>query len=146
MGKILRVRGVEAAVGANNERVRKLGRGLNTAIRRALVDIFREVQGNFASSGQMGGAAWKPLGAATLAQKRRQGYSSKPLIRTGNLRQAWDIVMGTAKGKLESQANYGAYHQHGTKHIPARPFVPKEARLRDYALRHLKLQVSEAVG
>ena len=61
-----------------------------TPANRALAtQIFGWVQRNFDVEGHMQTPPWVPLKPSTLEQKRKHGWSSKPLIRTGNLRQSF---------------------------------------------------------
>lgn len=50
------------------------------------------------------------------------------LIRTGDLRQSisWKLD-GVDAVVVGSSKKYAMYHQHGTKHMPARPFFPVDA-------------------
>jgi phage virion morphogenesis protein len=91
------------------------------------------------------GSGWAPLAPTTVKQKARLGYSSKALIKTGQLRKSigYSITKDTV---FTGPADFkGLFHQEGTVsggassgrsgggrvHIPARPFMglsPKHER------------------
>mgnify|MGYP001575064033 FL=1 len=135
------VKGISAALKRNDVRSKALRAAWPRAIHRTLTDVFERVQAAFESSGP----GWKPLAARTLAWKRKHGYSSKPLIRRGAFRQGWDIAVSGTKGRLKSHVNYGAYHQAGTRHLPKRPVVPKDATLRQILRFHVRAFVQGAL-
>lgn len=74
------------------------------------VQLFGDMMRNFDDEGTMFGEPWEPLAMSTLKQKQRLGYSSKPMIRTGFLRNtAWSNATQefAAVGFL---ADYASYH------------------------------------
>lgn len=87
---------------------------------------------NFNSSGgaHVPPDRWPFLSFSTLIQKRRQGYSAKPLIRTGQLKRGWIMRAGSRPGSgvLQSTTSYGKFHHTGARggRLPKRRFVPKE--------------------
>lgn len=66
------------------------------------------------------GEAWKPL--ARGPSRRRPGR--RPLVKTGALRSfaSHGVIVGTTS--VWSSSRIGAFHQLGTRTIPARPFLP----------------------
>lgn len=120
--------------------------GLDAAYKKIGTLVFQFVQRQFQSSGAHGGSPWAPLKPATLAWKRKHGYSAKPLIRTGHLRQAWDIDLGKNKVTVRSLVDYSGAHQHGTRHLPARPMLPTEAQARELAVRTLSAEVRDEIA
>ena len=94
---------------------------LRPPLMKSVNDMIRSIHNNFQESGRP--EKWTPLAASTLKQKRRLGYSSKPLIRTGALRNS---VTGSVRGNLlaiGTSVEYAKFHQLGTKFIPSRPFL-----------------------
>lgn len=91
-------------------------------MRRLEVELF----------GTEGYGEWAPLSAATEAEKARRGYPSKILQATEALMDSLTGGLGAA-GHVEhitpEEILYGTtipwaiYHQHGTRHMPARPPV-----------------------
>ena len=83
------------------------------------------VRDAFGQSQTPQGQEWIPIKPATV-ERRRQG-SAKPLIDTGTLRGSITAssTKNTIRVGVSGAANaYAAFHQFGTKHIPARPFIP----------------------
>ena len=71
----------------------------------------------------------------------RKGGGRHPLlIRSGALRQSvfWKFS-GDDAVVVGSDRKYAAYHQHGTKRMPARPFVPVDAKGRLVPAVHDKI-------
>lgn len=64
---------------------------------------------------------WK--GRAKTAAAKAAG-SRQPLYDTGALSQSLTLKIGAGKAGVASDRPYAAYHQYGTKKMPARPFVP----------------------
>lgn len=79
-------------------------------------DALRLVLLGFDAARAPSGVAWAPL-------KRGTG---KPLEGTGALRGGIKLLPSSRGFKLTSDASYGAYHQEGTDHMPARPFLPSD--------------------
>ena len=81
--------------------------------------IFREV---FSTRGF---GDWPPLAASTLAERRRRGFGTRPLIRTGDyLRNSTGLHgLRLRRNILEivSPVKYARYHEYGTRRIPERP-------------------------
>lgn len=87
------------------------------AMRGAGDDLVRE---GFDRSRAPSGLAWRPLARGT--PRRRPGR--RPLVDTGALR-SW-ASHGVIVGSLAAwgASRIGAFHQLGTRTIPARPFLP----------------------
>ena len=85
-------------------------------------EIKKEVTRVFTSKG-FGG--WPPLAPSTLRYKRRYGYPSDPLVRTGEMKDDMTNLSGVTitSNRLiyESSTPYAGYHEYGTSRIPARP-------------------------
>jgi phage virion morphogenesis protein len=73
------------------------------------------------------GGPWKRLNPKYAAWKAEHGYSPSALIKTKQLKNsiAYSIRPTGIKPSvfIGPAAHHGIYHQHGTKHIPARPFM-----------------------
>lgn len=102
------------------------------------IQLYGWVLRNFQQSGAMQQPPWAPLAPATLARKQKEGYSSQPLLRTGNLRQSFAPFADDSQAGVGARAAYGVdyarIHETGSVSIPGRP--PKRGMLppRDYAL------------
>ena len=63
-------------------------------------------------------------------KKKTKKLDTHPLlIKSGALRQSifWFKIHGEDSVTIMSDKEYAKYHQHGTKHMPARPFFPVDA-------------------
>lgn len=124
--------------------------------RRLSIALFAWVQRNFKVGGAMQSPPWAPLAASTKKEKARLGYSSQPLLRTGNLRNSFhsyfdDRLAGVGarasyfRGKKgKTPFDYATAHEFGTKKIPARPMLPPEKYARDVAVAMYKDFVAAA--
>jgi phage gpG-like protein len=97
--------------------------------RQVGIELFRWVERNFQAEGALGGG-WVPLKPETVAQKARGGWSPKPLIRTGNLRDSFAGFGDAEQAGVGAQASFGVdyarVHQEGNpaRNLPARPMLP----------------------
>lgn len=98
-------------------------------------------------------AAWSPLKAATIRAKKRLGYGSKPLVRSGALAHSPRVVAVTTKSvtvgsdRAAGTKSLAAIHQLGTKTIPARPVWPfdKNGKVTPLGSRNLKAAARRAL-
>lgn len=95
-------------------------------IRKVIEEVvIPEIEQNFMSGGR---PPWELLQDTTVTIKSRLGFGLEPLIATGNLLEEatsisnWDIADDEASLVLGS-ADYGYYHEFGTRNMPARPFM-----------------------
>ena len=120
---------------------------LDATYKKIGVLVFQFIQRQFQTSGAYGGTfPWPPLKESTLRAKRRERYSSMPLIRTGDLKQKWGIELGRNRVTVRSHVGYSGYHQHGTRHLPARPMLPDERQALELAARTIKGDVGKAIA
>jgi hypothetical protein len=83
----------------------------------------------FSSRGRRWRTPWRPLAQSTRAEKRRKGWLSDPLVRTGDLRESitrrpLSIERIFADGLIAgTNASVAHFHHGGTKHMPARPLL-----------------------
>lgn len=94
---------------------------LTPAMKRASVLMIGSVNQNFQRSGRP--VPWRPLSPAYLKRKVAQGYSPKPLIRTGLLRASIAEKVSRTGFRVGTSVPYAKYHQLGTSSIPARPYL-----------------------
>lgn len=97
------------------------------AIGREYVDLVKK---SFDQSKDPYGRRWKPLADSTI----RQRSGSKPLVRTGALRNSIRYDANNDRVELYSTLDYARYHQGGSRagrgdHVPRRPFLPTERGL-----------------
>ena len=129
---------------ASNQR-----RSSRSVIRKIMTLYFQVVAKNFNTSG--GGhkppKRWRPLAKSTAKQKAKLGFSSRPLIRSGRLRQEWALKATRNRGTLTSTAAskkgvlYATFHEKGTKRIPKRKILPTIKHASQIARRTLGAQV-----
>ena len=65
----------------------------------------------FQSRGGAIGERWSPLKPQYLAQKRKQGFSSEPLVRTGKMQKAFKSMFDPNSATVWNSAQYFKYHQ-----------------------------------
>lgn len=84
---------------------------VSAPLKRGGTLMLYSIQKNFDSGGRPN--HWTPLAASTLKQKSKQGYSSQPLIKKGNLRSS--IVYRAYSNRLVigTKIKYAAIHQFG---------------------------------
>lgn len=74
-------------------------------------------------------AAWRSLKPATLRAKARKNLSTAILKANGVLWRSIRITsLSGSNVKIGSDRFYAKFHQLGTKHMPARPFLPFTAQ------------------
>jgi phage gpG-like protein len=71
---------------------------------------------------------WPPLAPSTVEEKERLGYTGQvsptdPLLRTGELRLSITHQIEQHAVVLGSDDPIAPYQEHGTGHIPPRPFI-----------------------
>jgi phage gpG-like protein len=107
---------------------------LGLDIRSFREPLKRSVQGVVAPSIQLnfdveGRPPWAPLAESTVDEKQRLGYPPDILTRTGKLRRvagqlnAWTITQEDATMTNLPGAEYGEFHQDGTRFMPVREFA-----------------------
>lgn len=102
---------------------------------------IRETHENWRSHGVSRGHPWTALHPGTLAQKRRQGYSGEPLIRTGRLRASMRVLRSDAGGLLfGTDVPYAAAHDQG-RGVPERALL----RVKDYDVKAMADLVRDAI-
>lgn len=111
----------------------------NTTVpnRQLSAQMYSWIMNNFNAGGGMQDPPWAPLAESTLKQKAKQGYSSQPLIRTGNLRQSfapfYTSELAGVGAKASMGVDYAQVHQEGTDHIPQRSMLPPAELVQQYA-------------
>lgn len=83
------------------------------------------VDRQFDSEGRyLNGRRWAPLSPPYAVKKKAAGFSGGILTRTGRLRRSFRTIRVT-KNRLVfgSRLDRAAWHQHGTRKMPARPIT-----------------------
>lgn len=86
-----------------------------------LVDLVRDT---FNESRDPYGRRWKPLDPEYLA--RREGGGTKPLVRSGILRNSFSHNASRDGVEIGTSADYAIYHQ-GDDSYPSRGIIPRRA-------------------
>lgn len=76
---------------------------------KELKDIF--ANDVFRSKGRAIDENWPPLKPQYLAQKRKQGFSTEPLIRTGKMQKAFKSMFDPNSATIWNAMQYFKYHQ-----------------------------------
>ncbi len=101
-----------------------------TENRKIAVQFFSFVSRNFQAAGALQPEGWRPLAPSTLEAKRKVGYSSQPLLRTGNLRNSFLMFSDNEQAGVGAQASFGVdyaeVHEEGSQDgkIPQRKMLP----------------------
>ena len=82
------------------------------------------------------------------APRKNNADPGRPLLyKSGDLKQNFrSVVTGPDTVVVGTKVEYARYHQHGTKKMPARPFLPvdKSGQLTPDCMREIKEAVEEA--
>ena len=96
------------------------------------------------------GRPWRPI-TATTKRLRKGRKGGRPLTDTGRLRAGTGVSVTRSGAKLVIGAPYGAFHQTGTKNMPARRIFPQfglpaawRAVLQDTARAELRRRLRSA--
>ena len=88
----------------------------------ALPGVAAAIERNFDEEGRH--FHWAPLSARYAAWKaRRFGAGLRILERTGTLRRSITTRLEAGALLASTDAPYAAFHQYGTRRLPARPFL-----------------------
>lgn len=97
------------------------------------IGMVQEVHKRIADSKQSpDGTPWRPWATSTAKARRRAGASSSLLYNSGDLYRSINYNVTGDKLTISSSVPYAKYLQHGTRNMPARPFLgsgPSEERL-----------------
>jgi hypothetical protein len=89
----------------------------------ASIEIFETIDSSFTLGADPYGETWAPLAPATIAK----GRTPPPLTDTGAMREGLRVSV-TQDAIVASLPDPAGYHQTGTRHMPARPVLPDDAR------------------
>ena len=96
--------------------------GLEKAARVIEAEARAEIGNYQGAAAQFG--AWPELAEATKADRRAQGFTENdPLLRTGELRDSIDHVVGHNEAAIGSNSEIAVYQELGTSKIPPRSFL-----------------------
>jgi phage gpG-like protein len=101
---------------------------LDSILKRRAALLAGVIDESFRRSRSPNGAGWQALAASTV-EKRRQG-SNRPLLDTGQLRQATTVQVKSKAivfGTSGAPAKYGVFHVTGTSNMPRRAYLPMDS-------------------
>ena len=132
MPLLLRAGGLSGLLLRTNQMSARFRGGMARPIRSSLVIIRGWIKDNIAKRGALQPGGWLPLRASTIKRKMRipgigPARATRPLVRTGALRDGWAMEVGPRRGVLKSLVDYGGYHEHGTRKMFRRPILPDHA-------------------
>lgn len=98
--------------------------GKSEGITRKIAGVLREeAEQAFENERTPTGENWVQLNPNYKRQRTKRGYDGKMLQVSGELVKSLNIDYGDSFAMIGASEFYGQYHQVGTKHIPARPFL-----------------------
>lgn len=88
-------------------------------------DEVERVMRRFEHSKAPDGTPWQPLKRPRPLRQGQRGIGGdQPLMNIGNLYNSIEAqVIGKHRLQIGTATDYAHYHQFGTQHIPARPFL-----------------------
>src|SRR6476469_1171636 len=119
---------------------------LTTPFRKSadmLVGVFsRDV---FDTEGAAIGKKWQRLSPYTVAQKARQGYTAKPLVRTGAMQRAFRSIVASDQATVYNTASYFKYHQSNKprSHLPRRVMIGLNENLKQSVVKIFQRYIHE---
>lgn len=100
---------------------------LTPAMKVGAEAIVRLIANTFQNSTSPTGVPWKELSKKTI--KKRKKNSDKPLLDSTRLsRSLLNASHGARSIRFGTNVEYAGFHQFGTRHIRARPFMPITAQ------------------
>ncbi len=102
------------------------------AFARCVVTLDKWIQLNFRTEGDKVGG-WKPLTDATIYSRRhgkKANNSTKILQDVGELRKNWKHKWTNFNGYIQSEEDYGEFHNKG-KGVPQRRIIPEKHEMVD---------------
>jgi len=107
--------------------IRRMPERLNRAVKQSLEMASFETESRlsrlFKTEGRSEGVEWSPLKEKYLLWKVKKGFSEKKLHKTATLAQSFTSVLKGDEAVVGTPVGYAIYHEHGTEHIPRRPFM-----------------------
>jgi phage gpG-like protein len=101
----------------------KLQEATELTLQKSALEIEIRIKKQFQSEGEAYGEEWQPVKESYLQWKRKKGFSSKTLHKTGRLSQSFSSVVMPFQAVIGTEVEYAIYHETGTKKMPARQFA-----------------------
>jgi HK97 gp10 family phage protein len=101
----------------------KLKEATDLTLKKSALEIEIRIKDQFQSEGEAFGDEWRPVKENYLQWKRKKGFSSKTLHKTGRLSQSFSSVVMPFQAVIGTEVEYAIYHETGTRKMVARPFA-----------------------
>lgn len=101
------------------EDVQRRLKNLRPALGQVGTYLERKAKVRFVKEQTPDGSKWAPLKPSTLSRKKTRAI----LRETGNLVNSIAFTVGTDEVRIKPSAEYGIFHQTGTRKMVARPFM-----------------------
>lgn len=85
--------------------------------------LVEQTRSQFDSESDPEGTKWADLAPTTVLQKRKAGFSSSILTRTGAMRDSVGFDVAAKTLSLKIGTNYAKWHQEGTRRMPQRKIL-----------------------
>lgn len=95
------LRGINESMGDWGPAFRKTAKELKSVFAN---DVFQ-------TRGSAVGENWPPLKPTYLAEKRRQGFSGEPLVKTGKMQKSFKSIVKPDSATVFNSIVYSKYHQ-----------------------------------
>lgn len=91
----------------------------------------------FETRGRAIGENWPPLSPQYLAQKRKRGYPSQPLVATGKMKASFKTMFDANRGEVWNSVHYFQYHQSNKprKKLPRRVMMKLGEQQRELVVK-----------
>ncbi len=124
-----------------SRRLRKIGEGVKDfspelkSVSQMLTGVFKGKV--FDTKGAVLNDPWPPLAASTIREKRRLGYPTDPLIRTGKMRGSFKKRVSPQEAEIWNATKYFKYHQSRKPrhHLPRRVMMKLTEDLKRSAIQ-----------
>lgn len=90
--------------------------------------MIRSIDRNFGAGGRP--VKWQPLNPRYLAYKKRKGYKTTTLEKTGKMRKQFKAEFGPRSLRISNTSKFFNVHQYGSKkrNIPSRIMITMQVR------------------
>lgn len=82
-----------------------------TPVFKDAANKLKAVFEDFGNEGREIGESWEKLKPSTIEQKSKKGYSSSPLIKTGDMQKSFTTLYKTDYAAVWNTTSYFKYHQ-----------------------------------
>jgi phage gpG-like protein len=106
-----------------NQLPTKLQEATELTLRKSALEIETGIKAQFQSEGEAYGEEWQPVKEKYLQWKRKKGFSSKTLHKTGKLSQSFSSVVMPFEARIGTEVEYAIFHELGTRKMVARQFA-----------------------